>query len=84
MKKIKVIAFVFAAGAGLATMAHAQETPEPCMADAEKLCHGVPMGGGQQLACLKAHKSELSPACKSKIMKAVEKHEKAPAPPPAP
>lgn len=40
---------------------------EACKADAEKLCKGVPPGGGRIIACLKSHESELSPACKEKL-----------------
>jgi hypothetical protein len=35
-----------------------------CAEDAQKLCAGVPSGGGRILACLKAHKNELSDRCK--------------------
>lgn len=58
-----------AAGGGLA-LAQAQETEKPCIADAARLCKGVAPGGGAQMECLKAHRDELSPACKQKVMKA--------------
>ncbi|HEY2782028.1 MAG TPA: cysteine rich repeat-containing protein [Steroidobacteraceae bacterium] len=35
-----------------------------CAEDAQKLCAGVPSGGGRILACLKAHKDALSAKCK--------------------
>ena len=35
-----------------------------CADDAQRLCAGVSSGGGRILACLKAHKSELSDRCK--------------------
>jgi hypothetical protein len=35
-----------------------------CAQDAQKFCAGVPSGGGRILACLKAHKDELSAQCK--------------------
>jgi len=35
-----------------------------CADDAQKLCADVPSGGGRILACLKAHKDELSAKCK--------------------
>ena len=35
-----------------------------CAEDAQKLCAGVASGGGRILACLKAHKDELSAQCK--------------------
>jgi hypothetical protein len=56
-------------------MQQQEDIPHPCAADADRLCKGVAVGGGAQLACLKAHKSELSPQCKTKILKAAEKHE---------
>jgi len=57
---------------GLAPGAFAQE--RPCMADAARLCPDVEPGEGAQMQCLKAHKSELSPACKKKVMSAKIKH----------
>jgi hypothetical protein len=51
---------------GFASTARAQE--HPCMADAARLCAGVEPGGGAQIACLKAHQEQLSPACKKKIL----------------
>ena len=35
-----------------------------CAADAQRLCAGVPSGGGRILACLKEHKADLSTQCK--------------------
>ena len=65
---MKRILFVLAASTlGLVSAAGAQE--KPCMADAARLCSDVEPGGGAQIACLKAHKSELSPACKKNVMK---------------
>ena len=34
-----------------------------CKADYERLCPGVPMGGGRIIGCLKAHKEEISIGC---------------------
>jgi hypothetical protein len=60
----------------LARVAHAQG-PSPqagadartaCAADVQKLCAGVPSGGGRILACLKQHKDEVSPGCKQAVM----------------
>jgi hypothetical protein len=34
-----------------------------CKADVARLCPGVPMGGGRIIACLKAHKEEMSIGC---------------------
>ena len=65
---MKRILFVLAASTlGLVSVAQAQD--KPCMADAARLCANVEPGGGAQIACLKAHKSELSPACKKNVMK---------------
>jgi hypothetical protein len=46
----------------------AQAQEKPCMADAARLCPNVEPGGGAQMQCLKAHRDELSPACKKKVM----------------
>jgi hypothetical protein len=35
-----------------------------CAADAQKLCAGVPSGGGRIIACLKEHRDSLSDQCK--------------------
>ena len=35
-----------------------------CTADAQKLCAGVPSGGGRIVACLKQHKDQLSDSCR--------------------
>ena len=35
-----------------------------CTADAQKLCAGVPSGGGRIIACLKEHRDSLSTQCK--------------------
>ncbi len=37
----------------------------PCKADYEKLCGDVKPGGGRIMECLKEHKDELSPECKT-------------------
>jgi hypothetical protein len=38
-----------------------------CKADAERLCPGVPMGGGRIVGCLKEHKMEVSVGCAKAI-----------------
>lgn len=78
MRSLRIAAFSLLTSLGVATTARA-ETPQPpahpCAQDAERLCQGVPVGGGAQMACLKAHKDQLSPECKINILKAAEKHE---------
>ena len=84
---MKSIAFAVAAVMlGFAPGARAQD--KPCMADAARLCSGIEPGA-QQIACLKEHKQELSPACKKKIIEKKEQQElqkeeqqKTPPPPP--
>ncbi len=39
----------------------------PCASDIEKFCHDVKPGKGRYRACLKAHESELSDACKKHL-----------------
>ena len=40
-----------------------QQAMRYCRADMERLCPGVPPGGGRVLRCLKAHKMEMSVGC---------------------
>src|ERR1700722_9386034 len=44
-----------------------------CASDVQKLCPGVPPGGGRILACLKQHKDEVSDGCKRAILSAMGK-----------
>ncbi|MCU1279691.1 MAG: Cysteine rich repeat [bacterium] len=74
MRLFRTTAFAVASVAlGFAGAAGAQE--KPCMADAARLCPEVEPGGGAQISCLKSHASELSPACKKKVMSAKIKQE---------
>jgi hypothetical protein len=43
--------------------AQREEAMRYCRADVARLCPGVPMGGGRIIACLKAHKEEMSIGC---------------------
>ena len=65
MKRLMLV--IATSALGFAATAYAQD--KPCMADAARLCSNVEPGGGAQIACLKAHKTELSPACKKNVMK---------------
>src|SRR5262245_40869069 len=47
---------------------------KPCMADAARLCPGIEPGL-KQIDCLKAHKEEVSPACKKNLVQAKEQQE---------
>ena len=40
-----------------------QQAMRYCRADMERLCPGVPPGGGRIIGCLKAHKMEMSVGC---------------------
>lgn len=57
---------------GMGGAAFAQD--KPCMADAARLCPEY-QPGMEQLACLKEHKTELSPGCKKKVMQMKIKRE---------
>jgi cysteine rich repeat protein len=62
--------FLICCASGYAPFATADEASalaglrSGCAGDAQKLCAGVPSGGGRILACLKAHKEEFSAQCK--------------------
>jgi cysteine rich repeat protein len=57
---VSLAAFVAAESGALAQQAAAMKY---CKADYERLCPGVPMGGGRIIGCLKAHKEEVSIGC---------------------
>ena len=60
------LSIAFAVAALLANAATAtQRAVNPCQLDAEKLCHETAVGGGERLACLFQHESELSSECKT-------------------
>ena len=42
-----------------------------CSSDVQRLCAGVPSGGGRIIACLKQHEAEVSDGCKQAIGKAM-------------
>jgi len=42
-----------------------------CKADVEKLCPGVPMGGGKIIECLKKHTDQMTVGC-AKQLKALK------------
>jgi hypothetical protein len=44
-------------------LAQQAEAMKYCKADVARLCPGVQMGGGRIIACLKAHKEEVSIGC---------------------
>jgi predicted phage gp36 major capsid-like protein len=39
----------------------------PCAADARKLCPGIKPGEGTVATCLRSHKQDLSPACRTRL-----------------
>ncbi|HTP29040.1 MAG TPA: cysteine rich repeat-containing protein [Anaeromyxobacteraceae bacterium] len=46
---------------------------DACRTDVEKLCAGIPQGGGRILSCLKANEAKVSPACKQEVSAFVKK-----------
>ena len=56
-------AAVLFAGALVAAAGAGARRGGPCADDAERLCAHVPAGHGRVLACLRAHRADLSPAC---------------------
>jgi len=61
---LSLAALVSAAPSALAQQAEAMKF---CKADVARLCPGVQMGGGRIIACLKAHKMEVSVGCAKAI-----------------
>ena len=57
------------ASAGSSALAQEAQAIKYCKADVARLCPGVQMGGGRIIACLKAHKMELSVGCAQGLQK---------------
>src|SRR6202035_3314611 len=68
MVKLRVLLVICAATAVHCAPANGQQTVAAlraaCADDAQRLCAGVPLGGGRMVACLKEHKDALSDKCK--------------------
>jgi hypothetical protein len=64
MKLAKTLLLPLALAALAAAPARADE---PCRADAQRLCQGIPPGGGRMAACLQGREADLSPACRDKL-----------------
>lgn len=59
------------AGAQAPTAPTRQQIARACSGDVDRLCPGVPPGGGRIKACMKAHVSQLSAPCFDTLMSAV-------------
>jgi hypothetical protein len=57
---------VLAALAALLAFGNAR-AEDPCQGDVERLCAGIPRGGGRIAACLKANEAQVTPACKTHL-----------------
>lgn len=84
----RIVFFFLACAATTVHLAHAQDAlaaaRAACAADVQRLCAGVPSGGGRIIACLKQHKDAVSAPCRSAIMNAMPgAPAESPAPPPA-
>ncbi len=71
--KMAVIAFIIAATITLClTLVGAESAfaqgPGACQGDIQQFCKDVQQGGGRIAKCLKQHKKELSPECKTRIV----------------
>ncbi len=61
------LAIIVAVGLSLAT--GAQERGDPCAGDVKKFCQGISFGGGRLIRCLAEHETEITPACRDKVVK---------------
>jgi hypothetical protein len=46
---------------------------DACRADVERLCAGIPRGGGRITACLRANEAQVSPECKADLASVARK-----------
>lgn len=65
-----------------------RDAKDACQPDIQKFCANVAAGQGRILKCLKAHESELAPACRDQLLAARRKYRpdaapEPPGPPPA-
>jgi hypothetical protein len=67
---MRTIARIMLAALMTLGVARAQDA---CKADVEKLCAGIPQGGGRIAACLKANEAQVSPACKQQVQAVAKK-----------
>jgi hypothetical protein len=67
MKTIARVTFVAVLAVGTA------RGEDACRADVEKLCAGIPPGGGKLHACLRANEAKVSPECKAQLASVAHK-----------
>jgi hypothetical protein len=53
--------------AALLAAGTARAGDDACRADVERLCAGIPQGGGRIAACLKTNAAQVSPDCKAEL-----------------
>jgi hypothetical protein len=53
--------------------AGAARAEDACRPDVERLCAGIPPGGGRIAACLKANQAQVSPACQAELASVARK-----------
>ena len=69
VRRIVLAVAILASGA-------ARAAESACQGDVEKLCAGIPPGGGRIMSCLKANEAKVSAPCKKEIA-AIQKQVKA-------
>ncbi len=67
MRTIAGVTFIALLAAGSA------RAEDACRPDVERLCAGIPQGGGRIAACLKANEAQVSAACKAEIASVARK-----------
>jgi hypothetical protein len=60
---ISIISVIVVLTASSDAKAQMRQVMRYCKPDSERLCPGVPPGGGRIARCLKAHKMEMSIGC---------------------
>jgi len=79
MQRIAASAFIALCpnGAALGDDGASRPRPdsEPCRADAQRLCPGIPPGGGRILDCLKEHRNDVASACQAMLKAMAERRD---------
>jgi hypothetical protein len=66
--RLAAVSLLLLCGVSVALAGGAQKAPQyACRPFAERYCKSVPMGEGRRIKCLNAHRTQLTPACRTNL-----------------